>query len=146
MILPVTTRDIDKCAAAYLKAYNCAPWNYRWTYENAKDYLLEYISSTQFVGFAFHEDDIIVGALFAHSKTWWTNRQLMVDEFFIAQENQGIGYGKKLLAHCEEYAVDYKIESIVLMTSRYMPAYEFYDSRGYVTAEQYVFMFKQTKC
>jgi aminoglycoside 6'-N-acetyltransferase I len=143
MIVPITTENIDDCTAVYLKAYNCPPWNYHWSYEKARSYLLEYMSCKQFIGFALYDEDKVAGAVFAHSKTWWTNQQLMIDEFFVSQEKQRKGYGKTMLAHCDQYAADQQIKSIVLMTNKYMPSFMFYNKEGYTATEQYVFMFKQ---
>ncbi|GAA4089435.1 GNAT family N-acetyltransferase [Mucilaginibacter panaciglaebae] len=143
MILTITTENLEDCVYAFLKAYNGPPWNYNWTYEKAKKYLSEYVESGRFVGFVLYDEDKIVGATFGHIKTWWTSEQLMIDEFFISGEKQGMGYGKKLLSYCDQYASENNIGSIVLMTNRYMPAYGFYNKIGYTTTEQYVFMFKQ---
>ena len=143
MIITITTENVEDCVPAYLMAYNSPPWNYHWTYEKASEYLSEYINCKQFVGFALYEDGKVVAAVFAHSKTWWTHKQLMIDEFFVSLERQKMGYGKKMLRHCDQYASDHKISSIVLMTNKYMPSYKFYIKEGYTETEQYVFMFKQ---
>jgi GNAT superfamily N-acetyltransferase len=142
-IVPVNSQNIDACVSVYMKAYNCPPWNYRWTYDKAKQYLLEYKGCPQFVGFALYDNDVLVGAAFAHTKTWWTNDQLMIDEFFVSQENQGRGYGRKLLAFFDRYCLENQIGSIVLMTNKYMPSYPFYEKNGYTGIDPYVFMFKQ---
>lgn len=143
MIVPITTENLQDCISAYLKAYNCAPWNYHWTYEKANEYLSEYLSSKQFVGFAIYEENVVVAAIFAHTKTWWTGKQLMIDELFVSLEKQKMGYGNQILMHCDEYAYANQISAVVLMTNKYMPSYNFYNKLGYTSAEQYVFMFKQ---
>jgi aminoglycoside 6'-N-acetyltransferase I len=144
MIRSVTTENLDECVSAFLKAYNCPPWNYNWTREKARQYLLEYTSCKQFVGFALYDDEQVVGAAFTHTKTWWTSPQLMIDEFFISGEKQRHGYGKTLLVHCDQFAREQQISSIVLMTNKFMPSYMFYEKNDYLTTQQYVFMFKQT--
>lgn len=143
MIVSITKENFDECVSAYMKAYNCPPWNYHWTYEKASEYLLEYMSCKQFVGFALYDEGKIVAAVFAHSKTWWTNKQLMIDEFFVSLEKQRMGYGKKMLKHCDQYAAANQISSLVLMTNKYMPSFKFYEKEGYTATEQYIFMFKQ---
>ena len=143
MIRLVTTENLEEYVLAFIKAYNCPPWNYNWTREKAAQYLLEYMSCKQFVGFALYDDGEVVGAAFAHTKTWWTSPQLMIDEFFISGEKQRKGYGKTLLAHCDQFARGQHITSIVLMTNKFMPSYQFYEKNDYLTTQQYVFMFKQ---
>lgn len=143
MIVPITTQNFEECVSAYIKAYNSAPWNYNWTYDGAKKYLLEYVESKQFIGFALYDDEKVAAALFAHQKTWWTNTQFMIDELFVSGEKQRMGYGKKLLKHFYDHAAENNVNTIVLMTNKYMPSYKFYLKDEYIDTEQYVFMFKQ---
>jgi aminoglycoside 6'-N-acetyltransferase I len=142
-ILPITLNNLDDCIKVFISAYNQAPWNYSWTFDQAKQYLSEYLDSKYFIGFILYENKKAVGAVFAHSKTWWTNQQLMIDEFYIANGNQRKGYGKMLMEHCDQYARENEIEQLILMTHKYMPAFKFYENIDYIAAEQYVFMFKQ---
>jgi len=142
-ILPIDKVNLHDCIDIFISAYNQAPWNHNWTFAKAKTYLSEYADSPGFVGFVLYDGNKPVGATFAHKKTWWTNEQLMVDEFFISSERQKKGYGKILMEHCNQYARANQIGLLILMTNKYMPAYKFYDRLGYITADQYLFMFKQ---
>jgi GNAT superfamily N-acetyltransferase len=142
-IVPVTLENLNDCVNVFLKAYNQEPWNYHWTVEKATQYLSEYMSSGYFIGAILYDENVPVGAMFGHTKTWWTNKQMMIDEFFIASEKQRKGYGKQLMEFCSTYAKQQEAELLILMTNKYMPAYKFYDKIGYTTTEQYVFMFKQ---
>ncbi|MFD2872280.1 GNAT family N-acetyltransferase [Mucilaginibacter ximonensis] len=142
-ILPITRDNIDDCLPAFIKSYNSAPWNAQWTTETARLYLNEYLANPHFAGFILKDENDVIGAVCAHKKTWWTNKQLFIDEFFISPEKQRQGYGKLLMNQCAEYSRENGLELLVLMTNKYMPAYKFYNKTGYVNAEQFVFMFKQ---
>jgi aminoglycoside 6'-N-acetyltransferase I len=142
-ILPITAHNLDHCLGIFIKAYNTPPWNYHWTADKAAQYLAEYAANPHFAGFILYDDGEAVGAVFAHQKTWWTNSQLFIDEFFIAPNKQRMGYGQKLMDHCNTYATQNHLEILVLMTNKYMPSYKFYNKIGYTTTEQFVFMFKQ---
>lgn len=142
-ILPITAANLHNCTDIYIKAYNRPPWNYRWQADNAARYLKEYADHPHFTGFIMLEGGEPVGAVLAHQKTWWTNQQLFIDEFFISPDKQRMGYGQKLMDHCNKYAKDNGMEILVLMTNKYMPSYKFYNKIGYTTTEQFVFMFKQ---
>lgn len=142
-ITPLTTQNLDECVNVFMKSYNAPPWNYHWNLENAKQYLSEYLDCKTFVGFVFCDEGEVVGAILGHNKTWWTGKQFMIDEFFISPERQRMGYGKKLLDFCDQYTSENQVELLILMTNKFMPAYKFYNKSGYITAEQYVFMFKQ---
>jgi len=134
--------DIEECAAVYMQAYNQPPWNYNFSQEKAVKYLTEYTDRGRFVGFVMTEGENIVGAMLGHSKTWWTNDLIYVDELFVSPDSRGKGYGKKLLNHVENYAMDEGYEVITLMTNKHMPAFEFYQHLDYIHAEHFVFLFK----
>jgi aminoglycoside 6'-N-acetyltransferase I len=140
---PITADNLNDCIDIFIQAYNAPPWNFNWTAEIAKQYLLEYTGTPYFVGFILYDDGAAVGAVLAHKKTWWTNNQLFIDEFFISPAKQRMGYGKKLMDHCNQYAKEKKLEILVLMTNKYMPSFKFYNKISYTTTEQFVFMFKQ---
>ena len=138
----LTKDDLDKCAQLLIQSYNRPPWNSKWNYERAVKYLNEYVDRGRFVGFVLCEDDNIAGAMLGHSKTWWLNDLLYIDELFVSPDKQKMGYGKLLLSHTEKYAKEQGYEVVSLMTSKYMPAFKFYKSIDYIQAEHYVFFFK----
>lgn len=86
---------------------------------------------------------MIVGALFAHRKTWWTNDELFVDEFYITPQRQRQGVGASLLAHAEAYAKAEGLAGLTLLTNRYLPAKDFYEKHGYRQAEHVIYMYKE---
>ncbi len=141
-IRPFTNNDIDKCAALYLQAYNRPPWNYNFTNEKAVKYLTEYADRSRFEGFIAEDHGNIVGAVMSHSKTWWTNDIIYIDELFVEPDSRGKGYGKKLLDHIEDYSREKGYEVVTLMTNKHMPAFRFYNHIDYLQAEHFVFLFK----
>jgi aminoglycoside 6'-N-acetyltransferase I len=141
-IQAITINSVEDCAPIFIQAYNQPPWNYQWERENAVKYLTEYASSAQFVGFAVYDKGHIAGALFAHSKTWWTNNQLFIDELFIAPDFQKRGFGKILINHAEQYALKNGMETIALMTNKFMPSMHFYNNHHFIHAQQFIILFK----
>jgi aminoglycoside 6'-N-acetyltransferase I len=141
-IIPLTKAHINACALIFINTYNQTPWSYQWNLEAATKYLEEYMSSAQFVGFALYQNDDVAGAILAHTKTWWTNDQLYIDELFIAPEMQKKGFGKKLIDHTEQYAVDNNLQTLVLMTHKFMPAMDFYENHDFLHAQPFVLLFK----
>lgn len=141
-IISLTKTHIDACADTFIKTYNQAPWNYQWNLEAATKYLNEYMSSANFVGFAIYHNDKIAGALLAHTKTWWTNDQLYIDELFIAPGMQKQGLGKALISHAEQFASDNDLKALVLMTHKFMPAMTFYENNDFIHAQPFILLFK----
>ena len=135
--------DLAGCVSSFMSAYNRMPWNYKWTEQHAAAYLTEYVVNNNFVGFVLFEGMEIRAALFAHHRTWWTGNQLFVDELFVANEQQGLGYGKVLMLKAEDYCKQNKLAMVTLMTNKLMPSMKFYESIGYTRVDQFVFLFKQ---
>lgn len=142
-IQPVTENDIENCAKVYVQTYNQAPWNYQWELKDALNYLAEYRSSPQFKGFVLYDHDVFAGAIFAHTKTWWTGSQLYIDELFIAPNSQKKGYGKALMSYAGQYAMENGLGTITLMTHKFMPSMKFYEGLDFVHAQPFVILFKQ---
>lgn len=141
-IQPVTENDIENCAKVFVDTYNHAPWNYQWKHIDALNYLKEYYSSAQFKGFILYDNGVFAGAVFAHTKTWWTGRQLYIDELFIAPHAQKKGYGKALMNYAERYAMENGLVAITLMTHKFMPSMKFYEGIDYIHAQPLVILFK----
>lgn len=143
-IRKINKNDIPLCAEIFMASYNQMPWNYDWKLDDAVKYLNEYADAPLFEGFMIVEDDgKVSGALLGHTKTWWTNNQFMIDELFISPLMQGKGYGKLLLKHVEQFAKEYSIDRLTLMTNKFMPALQFYNKNDFSKVDQYVFMFKE---
>jgi aminoglycoside 6'-N-acetyltransferase I len=142
--IAINEQNLDECVGVFIAAYNSPPWSYNWSQADARQYLSEYLSSPYFVGFLLYDGATPVGAAIGHHKTWWTNKQIMIDELFIASQNQQKGYGRLIMQFLENYAKDKNVELVVLMTNKYMPAFQFYLKLDYIHADQYVFLFKPT--
>jgi aminoglycoside 6'-N-acetyltransferase I len=141
-IVPVNESNIEDCAKVFLQAYNQPPWNYNWITEDAVNYLKEYLSSAQFVGFLLMDNNQIAGALLAHTKTWWTNKQLFIDELFVSPLFQKRGFGDKLIAHIENYAIENNLQTITLIANKFMPSMKFYEKNDFLHAPPFVILFK----
>ncbi len=142
-IQPITENDIENCAKLFVQTYNQAPWNYKWELNDALRYLTEYYFSPQFTGAILYDNGVFAGAMFAHTKSWWTGSQLYIDELFIAPNFQRKGYGKTLMSHAEQYALENGLGTITLMTHKFMPSMKFYDGIDFMHAQPLVILFKQ---
>ena len=144
-IKPFSPADMPACVDAFMVAYNKMPWNYNWSRENASKYLTEYSRCPNFVGYVLWDGGAIQGGVFAHTRTWWTNDQLFIDELFVGGSSQGKGYGKALMQYAEIYCLEHDLEMITLMTNKLMPAMKFYENLDFVKVDQFIFMFKQVE-
>lgn len=135
--------DIDDCAKLLIETYNPSPWNNHWTDESAHKYLFEFISIDKFIGFVVEEGDEIVGAMFAHRKTWWTNDEIYIDELFVHPLHQHQGFGRILMNQAEELSKELGLGGVTLLTHNEMPAKLFYEKLGYNLAGHVIFMYKE---
>lgn len=135
--------DIDPCVNLLIAAYNPPPWNDHWTEKTGKKYLSDFIANSNFIGYVVTEADEIVGAMFAHRKTWWTNDEIFIDELFIRPDRQRRGYGKLLMDRAEELSKELGLGGVTLLTNKYHPAAKFYEKINYTVAEHVIFMYKE---
>lgn len=144
-IRELVAADIDTCVSLLMAAYNGPPWSNQWTKETGRRYLSDFVSGNSFIGLVAVESDEIVGAVFAHRRTWWTNDEIYVDELFVRPDRQGRGCGKMLMAYIERLSEELGLGGATLLTNRYHPAKAFYEKIGYVAAEHVVFMYKEVR-
>jgi aminoglycoside 6'-N-acetyltransferase I len=143
LIRAFKNEDMDQCVKLLMEAYNCEPWNNNWSDITAGRYLNEFAAGKNFAGFVICEEEKVIGAMFAHRKTWWTNDELFVDEIYIKPQEQRKGHGNALLKYAEEYAQSQGLAGLTLLTNRYFPSRLFYEKNGYTCAEHVIFMYKE---
>lgn len=81
-----------------LKVYSREPWNDKWeSFEQAREYILEFINNPVFTGFLACEDSKIIGVCLGHMRSWWGGKEYYMNEFFIDNEMQGKGIGTNFL-------------------------------------------------
>ena len=137
--------DLDACVNLLIETYNPPPWNNHWTQDTGTKYLSELMSNDSFIGYVITESGMLMGAMFARRKTWWTNDEIFIDELFIKPDYQRQGYGAKLIAEAEKLSKELSLGGVTLLTNKYHPAKLFYEKHGYTTAEHVLFMYKETQ-
>lgn len=142
MIRRMQKKDIIACAEILCAVYNNEMWQCRWTMEMGIAYLEDYLEAKKFVGFVLEENEMVIGAVFAHEKIWWNNSELFIDEMFILPERQRCGYGSMLISATEEYVREHKLAGITLCTNQYAPAPNFYRKNGFMDNEAILFMYR----
>ena len=126
-----------------MEVFNAPPWNDEWTGETVRRCLGDLVEHKRFVGYTFWESDILVGAVFAHTKTFYRGDEIYIDELFIAPHCQRKGYGQELMHEIENYAEENNLICISLLTSIEKPAFEFYEKHGYQYLEYMALMYKR---
>ena len=136
------SEHLQQCVDLFAETYNRPPWNNRWTAETATRHLQEIMSHSRFVGFVLWDKDEMIGAALCYEKTWWSNDELYIHEFFIAPRFQRKGHGNTLFSAIEIYAEEQSLSNITLLTDRKKPAFGFYKKNGMAYLKNPVLMYK----
>jgi GNAT superfamily N-acetyltransferase len=143
MLKKFSTQDLPACCELYVKVFNAPPWNDSWTDEAVRQCLGDLAERKRFLGYTFWENDALVGAVFAHTKTFYKGDEIFIDELFIAPNCQRKGYGLALMDEIENYARENNITAITLLTAIGQPAFHFYKKQGYWHKNYMAFMHKR---
>ena len=85
----------------------------------------------------------MIGAVFAHEKTWWNNSEVFIDEMFVLPEHQHQGLDHRLLERLEAHVREKGLAGFTLTTNRYSPAPQFYQKNGFAPCEHILYMAKE---
>ncbi|MCL2575773.1 MAG: GNAT family N-acetyltransferase [Defluviitaleaceae bacterium] len=137
--------DINDCINDFMQTFNNEPWNEKWSFERADEYINDVFNSPKVVGFVLCEDDKNVAYALCFKRYWWNSDdryKLLLELFFIKPDYQRKGYGGVLLEHIEDYAKENGIRGIMLYTQKNKPCFDFYAKNGYVVMDNVPNVFK----
>lgn len=137
--------DLSKCTETFIEVFNDAPWNDKWTFSQAKKYLLDFYQTPGFLGVLAIENDEILGCILGVNRVWWSGDEFFINEMYVKQQQQNKGIGRALLNHLIKELDNNKINNIVLLTDRGIPAEEFYKKNGFEEIERIIFLHKNIK-
>lgn len=143
MIKEFSANDFQECCDLFIKVFNGAPWNDKWTNETAQTYLQELTDNKRFLGYTLWNDKLLVGVVFCHKKNHYRGDEIFIDEMYIFPDCQRKGYGMKLMKKVELFAKENSVISITLLTGKNTPAFEFYEKFGCKHLEHLSFMYKR---
>ena len=134
--------DLSQCVRLFMMAFRQSPWNEKWDYQDAQDYLLDAVNTPGFVGLVVCKDESIVGMLFGRKRKWWDGYEFHIDEMCVAPEKQGLGIGTHLLSYVMDNILDVDMRRVKLWTHVDAIAHEFYKKYGFEDISSFVFMVK----
>lgn len=128
---PFTEDYLDQCIELYMKVFNSGPWNETWSYDTAKERLVDLLNTPKFLGFLLFDQDNLIGFIAGNSKRTYSGGTFYIAELCVNNKTQGKGYGSKLLRYLEEELVKRKIQSVYLLTAPGGQAEAFYRKNQY---------------
>lgn len=141
-IVPITIDKIECCIDLYINVFNNEPWYETWTYQAAKERLVDLIHTPKFLGFLLYEKDELIGFIAGNSKQSYTGLTFYLAELCVSNKTQGKGYGSKLLLYLEEELRKRDISSLYLITANGGLAEAFYLKNNYIINENRVLIKK----
>lgn len=136
--------DLDECSVLFKEVFSSDPWYDRWvSLEQTQVYLRELVDNPIFEGFVALEDEDIIAVCLGHSKSWWSGKEFVVDEFFVSPEKQGNGMGTRLIDIVSKYLLEKDYARLILLTNKGIPAEDFYLKNGFFNNQKRTVMTKK---
>jgi aminoglycoside 6'-N-acetyltransferase I len=141
-IINYNNNYLDSIIELYISVFSKPPWNDKWDLENCRTYLLELINNPVFLGYLFMIDDKLIGCCFGHCKSWYSGKELFIDELFIKTDDQKKGYGSKFLSYIEKDLSTQNIKRLTLLTKKESTPELFYKKCGFNYLDTLGYMYK----
>ena len=136
--------DLDRCVRLFIVVFGQEPWKDRWpSFDRAKAYLSDIVSTPGFRGFIAYEGRKIQGLCFGHVVQWWFGDEFFIDELCVDSDVQRTGIGTKLMGYVEQRLLKEGIQFAVLLTERNTLAESFYAKQGFAPSAKTMFMYKR---
>ena len=120
----------DRIKELFRSVFSAPPWNEEWPDEQLDSYIRELIEVRQPIIYGLFDNDELIGMSIGRVKHWCGGTEYFIEEFCIRNDQQGKGCGRKFFSLIEEKTKDKGLDTILLMTERTQPAYEFYKHIG----------------
>ncbi|MEI7026573.1 GNAT family N-acetyltransferase [Paenibacillus sp. y28] len=111
----------------------------------AEFYLKDFIHTPGFKGVVAEKDSVIHGFIFGASRQWWKGTEFFIHEMCVRADTERTGIGTNMFAYLDQILAEEGIQNIALLTSRGIPAEQFYLKNGFQEIDNIVFMAKRLK-
>ncbi|BDC97106.1 GNAT family N-acetyltransferase [Treponema saccharophilum] len=136
--------DMGSVKELFRSVFTAEPWNDDWSDdERLSLYLADLSCQTNSLLFGLFEKNELIGISLGQILHWYAGTEYKIEELCIKTEQQGRGAGTFFVSAIENAVKARGISSIVLLTSRDVPAYGFYKKIGFRESESLVFFAKE---
>ena len=136
--------DLLLCASILEDAYSRPPYNEVFKDKiNVENYIESKYKSCKGNSFvAVNQDNKVVGFMFLSISSWSDGAQGVLEEIVVKTDCQGKGIGRELIEYAHNYLNSLGVKSMMLWAKNDERLLKFYKDEGYITAEDFVVMFK----
>ena len=137
-------KQLDRSAAAsiqklFVSVFSGEPWNDDWSDQTQlASYIQDLIGQNNSLTFGLYEGTELVGLSMGRIKHWYTGTEYCVDELCIRTVKQGKGLGSLFVHEIEKACRELGLTHIFLLTENNVPAFNFYQKRGFYQLENNV--------
>lgn len=137
-------RQLDQGAAAaakelFVRVFSGEPWKDDWSdAAQLERYIQDLMGQSNSLTFGLCEGPELIGLSMGRIKHWCTGTEYCIDELCIHPAAQGKGVGTRFLHEIEQACRALGIAYIFLLTENNVPAFTFYQKRGYSLLENNV--------
>ena len=127
----LTQADLGACADVFVEAFGGAPWNERWTWEQARRRLAEALGTPAALGVTVRRRGQAVGFALGFGEQGYDGRVFYLKEMAVWPAGQRRGTGRVLLQQLGERVRQRGYRQLYLLTRRGTPALDFYLGEGF---------------
>lgn len=140
----INMNEIEMVKNLFVNVFSAEPWNDDWSDQEQLDlYLFDLVGQSNSLTYGLFENDKLIGVSMGHIKHWYTGTEYCIDELCINADKQGNGTGTYFLNEIEKGIKEMGLKQIFLQTENNVPAYEFYQKRGFYELKDHVSFTKQ---
>ena len=138
---PMSPEHLSEYAELYSAAFSAPPWNEPWTPETAGKRIAAMMSASSFMGLALYAGGRLKGFIFGQTEYHHSGAEFQIQEFCVAPDEQGRGYGSSLLGGLRRKLGEEGITGgIYLITSRTDATAGWYACHGFREAQGFIVM------
>jgi len=132
--------DFSSCAKGLMAAFEGAPWNENWTYDQAYQRIGDIMSARVSKGYVACDGEKVIAMALGRMVYYLDWSQLYIDEFSVHPDYQGKKIGSELLDYVRKALKKDDVQYITLDTQTGFPAVNFYEKNGFEKLETVMMM------
>lgn len=138
--------DREKISALFCDVFTHAPWQDDWSdAEQLNAYIDDLVGQRCSLALGYFDSETLVGLAMGYIKHWHAGTEYVIDEYCIDRQRQGQGIGGAFMRAIEGYLTRQGIRRMFLQTEQDVPAYAFYQRRGFQELTGHVSFSKEIK-
>lgn len=134
---------IREISEVYVNAFNCEPWNDKWTIESASKRISQMINCEGFNGLVAFDEEKLVGMILGSIEYYYDAVLFQIKELCVEPKIKGAGIGSKLLSEFITRLKAKGIDRVILLTLKTNETEGFYKKHGFKTFENMIMMGKE---